>query len=108
MEDIKRDVNELHAKNLARKVAAANSLLERGFYTGVAQVDSKCAQEAVMATTSVNKPWMNIGTKNVVPSDQAWRSTESYDVIQRFDEFFLKMPLGFVDLQEGTYARELV
>lgn len=108
VEDVKRDVGGLNAEKLARKVAAANSLLEKGFYKEVAQVDSKSAQEAVMATISVNKPWMSVSTKKVVPSEDAWRSTESYDVIQRFDEFFLKMPLGFVDLQEGTYARELV
>ncbi|MFA0809529.1 hypothetical protein [Microbulbifer epialgicus] len=108
IEDAKRDVLKMNSQRLSRKVDAANSLIEKGFYKEVAKVDSVCAQKAVKATTSVNHPWMAHKDKNVLPLKQAWRSTDSYDVIRRFDELFLKMPLGYVNLQERVYADELV
>lgn len=104
----KRDPEQIKSEKLNRKVNSALKLVEAGFYKVVAEVDTKTAQDAVMLTTSINIPWMYKTNKKVVPADIAWRSTDSYDVIQRFDEYFLKMPLGFVDLQDGLYARELV
>lgn len=106
--DYKRDPAQIAADKLSRKVKSALKLIDAGFYKVVAEVDSKSAQDAVFLTTSVNMPWMDKPNKKVVPTEIAWRSTDSYDVIQRFDENFLKMPLGFVDLQEGIYASDLV
>lgn len=108
VDEVKRDVDKINAMKLARKVASAKELMTRGFFIKVAEVDSDTAQDAVNFTTSVNHRWMLVHGKKVVPDDRAWRSTDSYDVIKRFDELFLKMPLGFVDMQEGNYARDLV
>jgi hypothetical protein len=108
VDDVKRDVDKINETKLSRKVSSAMSLFERGFYIKVADVDADTAQDAIKATTSVNHRWMVVHNKKVMPAERAWRSTDSYDLIRRFDELFLKMPLGFIDLQEGNYARELV
>jgi len=108
IDNVSRDLVKINEQKLRRKIASAKALLERGFYIKVADVDADTAQEAIKLTTSVNHRWMLIHSNKVVPDEHAWRSTDSYDLIQRFDEHFLKMPLGFIDLQEGMYARDLV
>jgi hypothetical protein len=108
VDDVKRDADEINETKLRRKASSAMWLFERGFYVKVADVDADTAQDAIKATTSVNHRWMVVHNKKLIPAEGAWRSTDSYDIIRRFDECFLKMPLGFIDLQEGNYARELV
>lgn len=108
VDDVTRDESKMNAEKLARKITSCKDLIEMGFYQKVADVIADTAQLAVDATTSINSRWMIVHTKKVVPTEYALRSTDSYDLIQRFDEWFLKMPLGFVDLQEKDYATKLV
>lgn len=108
VDEVKRDVDKINEKKLSRKITSAKWLFEKGFYVKVADVDADTAQDAIKATTSVNHRWMLVHNKKVIPAECAWRSTDSYDLIRRFDEHFLKMPLGFIDLQEENYARDLV
>lgn len=108
IEDQRRDVERMEDEKLLRKIKSASNLLSLGFYKKVADVDADTAQHAIDATTSINSRWYLVHTKKVVPTEHAGRSTESYDLIQRFDEWFLKMPLGFVDVQEQDYATKLV
>lgn len=108
IEDQKRDVEKMEDEKLQRKIKSCGELLELGFYKKVADVDADTAQLAIDATTSINSRWFVVHTKKVIPTAHACRSTESYDLIQRFDEWFLKMPLGFVDVQEQDYATKLV
>lgn len=106
--DIQRDLVKIEKTKLNRKIISAGKLLEQGFYKLVADVDMPTAKAAILATTSINKEWMFKPSKKVIPTEIAWRSTDSYDVIQRFDECFLSMPLGFIDLQKGDYVNELI
>jgi len=108
VDNVRRDIDLINQKKLKRKVDSATALMERGYYFKVAYVDADTATDAIKATTSMNKRWMVVHTKKVVPTERAWRSTDSYDLIQRFDERFLKMPLGFIDMQAGKYATNLV
>lgn len=108
IEDIHLDNDGMAERKTTRKAASAIYLLKQGFYKPVAQVDAVCAQKAIMETISVNRLWMLQTKKHVKVLDAAWRSTESYDIVKRFDEYFLKMPLGFIDLKTRSYSSELV
>lgn len=108
IDDVKRDVEAMNVQKLVRKAACAKRLLEAGVYIKVADVVAATALEAIELTFSVTHRWMLAPSNKVVPTEQAWRSTEPYDVIKRFDEFFLKLPLGILDMQESKYAQTLV
>tara|TARA_R110002072_G_scaffold303138_1_gene495407 strand:- start:19511 stop:20041 length:531 start_codon:yes stop_codon:yes gene_type:complete len=108
IEDVKRNLDNLNTEKIMRKASSAIELMKLGFYIKAADVLADTAQDAIKLTTSINKRWMLSESKKIEPTINAWRSTDSYDLIQRFNSRFLKMPLGFIDLQEGSYATELV
>lgn len=94
-------------KKTRTKVDAAQWLLDNKFYDEVARINALSSHEAIWATTSVNEHWSakkRRGMKTLMVS----RSTKSYDILQRFDEYFLKMPLGLVNMESKKYSMRLV
>jgi len=108
IEDKNRNLKQMNDRKLQRKLGCAERLFKLGYYIEVASVDLPTGQEAVTATTSVNERWWLIDSKVVRPQNEPWRSTDSYDIVKRFHEYFFKLPLGFVDLKEKAYAESLV
>ncbi len=106
--DVQRDRAALALQRLQRKAECARRLFGAGHYVKVADINTVTAQEAIRLTVSLNHPWTIGCGKAVAPKPGVWRSTEPYDVIMRFDEPFLYLPLGFLDLQTGNYADSLV
>lgn len=108
IEGKKIDMESVSKKRMETKIASALQLFKAGYYEKVADVDSKTANEAVKLTTNISKYWSMNQSKNVFPTVMTEKSTGSYDLIARFDEYFLKMPLGYIDCQNKRYSDELV
>lgn len=104
----KIDANACSRLRMENKVSSALQLFKAGYYIKAADVDSGTANEAVKLTTNISKHWSINPDKKVSPAIITDKSTTSYDLIARFDEFFLKMPLGFIDCQKKGYADGLV
>jgi len=109
-QNIKREIALANNEKVRRKAISALKLMKFGMFIKVAQVDAVTANDAVYMTisTTVNKGWMFSSNKNIKPYDEAWRSTETYDVVMRFDDMFIKMPLGYIDVTEKKYAESTI
>lgn len=102
------DVEKINKTKNKRKADAAKKLLDMGLYEKVAEVDAKVSEDAICMTTSINHPWYATKNKHVKALPAAQRSTETYDIVFWFDEPYLKMPLGLIDIQKGDYTNEAV
>jgi len=107
-EEIDFDEHKLLQDKMKAKVSAAKFLVNAGFYKEVGRVAADTADEACLMTMSVHQEWYLKKNANVLPLQGAWRDTASLDVVAWFDEFFLKMPLGYLSFERGMYAEELV
>lgn len=111
--DTLQSEDEINKIKLERKIKAALRLKELGYYRAVAEVKTETGIEAVHLTMNINKYWSllpdaRVKCINLVPNGHYLRSTYSYDIVERFGDPFLLLPLGIVDLSLREYTNELV
>lgn len=107
-EELKQDEAPLISLT-SRKATAALELFEKGFYTEFARIDAECADDVMaIANGQVVPYWRDVKSKDYEVISINARNAGNYDLIVRFGRPFLKMSLGYIDLQEGVYASELV
>jgi hypothetical protein len=93
-----------------RKQKCAKWLYKAGFYTKAASAKTVCASDFILATQShYETSWWESPHPLVTPAPGEHRNTMMYDIIRRFDEYFLKLTVHYIPLVgEPVYAEELV
>lgn len=91
-----------------RKVASSKLLLANGYYRLAAKVEADCGWQAIINTMSINQYWFLLNVSTVDVHEHLFRATEIYDLISYFDEQYLFMPLGFLNVGTSEYATQLV
>ena len=86
----------------------AAELLSSGLYVEMAKVNAANASLARHKTISINNFWWDKADKEVEVTGSPSRSTDAFDMVRRFDEFFLVLPLGYMDMATGEYCNEMV
>jgi len=89
---------------MKRRVEAAVMLFKNGAYRKVAGITTTTGQDASRVATSVNIPWWIVAKAPVTYYTTPDRGLGSFDIVFRFDEPFLKMPLGYIDMQRRAYV----
>lgn len=100
--------NEVKQQLFERKVKSVKMLFKMDYYVPVANVESDTAEQAIEMCSNINQVWYLKPHKKINILPDAHRSTSHYDIIQRFDEYFLMMPLGIINLSKSKWADELV
>lgn len=117
MEELIEQKQETDEKNnaikLDRQIQSSLMLLKLGYYEKVAAVETETAKEAIHQTMNINSYWRHSKNKNLdilnkTTGENLTRSTQTYDIVDRFGEKFLLMDLGTIDMKAGVYANELV
>jgi len=94
---------------LKRLSEACKRLFDEGAYIKAADINAKDIQEAKLATQSAYlSQWSLKQTNKLVPTLNSIRDTSSKDIVQSFDDLYLLMPIGYVDLSTGEYVRRQI
>ena len=106
--ELRKD-EDLTAQRTGRKAEAALWLYRKGYYSKSAEVNAECADDVMaLASGRIDRHWLTSRDKNVRAIDPTARNAGSYDLVVRFGKPFMKMSLGYIDLEAGIYAENLV